>query len=277
MELLKLGALFVAAAATGSAATLLVDSRLRSPSNAEPKVNPSMSGEQLTRLEALLNDEIKARAALEDYVYQRYSADASQSPAGLGGVEDSQTPAVNDDPDSMRPFFNERMQEMMRRRQRSNIKQRLMESGFGEDEAERVLQRQAEIDLARLYEDYDQRRATALESPSRPNSAQQLRAELGDDAYQRYLQALGRPTDVPVRMLLQPSPGASAGLQWGDRVVSYDGQRIFSMQDLNNLTVQGTPGESVVMEVQRDGENVAIVIPRGPIGFSSGPFRRSRR
>ena len=190
MESLKLGALLLAAAATGSAATLLVDSRLRGPSNAEPNANPSMSGEQLTRLETLLNDEIKARAALEDYVYQRDSADASQRPAELAAAEDRATATVEDDPDNMRPFFNERMQQMMRRRQRSNIKQRLIDSGFGEDEAERVLQRQAEIDLNRLYEDYDQRRARALESPSRPNSAQQLRAELGDEAYQRYLEAL---------------------------------------------------------------------------------------
>lgn len=274
MELLKFGTLFLAAAATGSAATLLVENQFRGRGRVEPATVETSADDAIAQLKTQLDDEIEARVALENYVYQRSSVDGSSTSVEVATDEDVEAPAAEDDPDNMRPFFSERMQEMMRRRQRSNVKQRLMDSGFGEDEAERVLQRQAEIDLARLHDDYDQRRARALESPSRPNAGQQLRAEMGDEAYERYLRALGRPTNVPVRMLLQPSPGATAGLESGDRVVAYNGERIFSMRDLNSLTVQGTPGESVVMEVERDGDNVAIVIPRGPIGFSSGPFRR---
>jgi C-terminal processing protease CtpA/Prc len=274
MELLKLGTLFFMAAAAGSAATLMVEGRLGGTSRTDPAIATSADDEFL-RLRTQLNDEIEARVALENYVYQGDSASSSQEPSGAAATLDAtQAAAELVDADNARPFFNERIQEMMRRRQRSNIKSRLIESGFGEDEAERILQRQAEIDLARLYEDYEERRARALESPSNPSGRQQLRTELGDEAYERYLESLGRPTKVPIRMLLQPSPGATAGLQAGDRVVAYNGERVFSMQDLNSLTVQGNPGESVVMEVERDGDNVAIVIPRGPIGFSSGPFRR---
>jgi len=273
MQGLKLGTLFLAAAATGSAATLFVDSRLRPPSIVETAA-PAGESEQIARLQKRLNEERQARIALENYVYQRDSADNGERSGGPEPAEDDEEPAVEMNAANMRPFFNQRMEEMMRRRQRANVKQRLVDSGFGEDEAERLLQRQAEIELARLYDDYDERRAQALESPPRPTTSQQLRNELGDEAYERYLQSLGRPTTVPVRTLLQPSPGATAGLQPGDRVLAYNGERVFSMQDLNNLTVQGTPGESVVMEVDRDGRNIAVVIPRGPIGFSSGPFRR---
>jgi hypothetical protein len=30
----------------------------------------------------------------------------------------------------------------------------------------------------------------------------------------------------------------------------------------------------VVLEVQRDGQNVQLVLPRGPIGIGGGPFNR---
>jgi len=274
MELLKLGPLLLVAAVTGSAATLMMESQFRGRADEETTATRTPAEEEILRLEAELNDEIEARVALENYVYQRDATDESVRSAEVEALQDNQVAAAEVNPDSMRPSFNLRMEEMMRRRQRSNIKRRMIESGFGEDEAERILQRQAEIDLAQLYDNYNERRARALESPSRPDARQQLRAELGDDAYERYLESLGRPTNVAVRMLLQPSPGATAGLQSGDRVVSYNGERVFSMQDLNRLTIQGNVGESVVMEVERDGDNVAIVIPRGPVGFSSGPFRR---
>ena len=107
-----------------------------------------------------------------------------------------------------------------------------------------------------------------------PAGQQTLRAELGDADYERYLQADGRPTTIPVRDVLASSPAERAGLQPGDEIVAYGGKRVFDMGELNELTLEGTPGESVVVEVRRDGQSVQLVMPRGPIGSHRRRFPR---
>ena len=68
----------------------------------------------------------------------------------------------------------------------------------------------------------------------------------------------------------RPSARAS---QPGDEIVAYDGKRVFDVGELNALTLEGTPGESVVVDVRRDGQNVQLVMPRGPLGITGGGFR----
>jgi len=53
------------------------------------------------------------------------------------------------------------------------------------------------------------------------------------------------------------------------------GERVFDIRDLNELTLEGTAGQSVVVEVRRDGQQVQLVMPRGPLGISGG-FRGGR-
>jgi hypothetical protein len=45
------------------------------------------------------------------------------------------------------------------------------------------------------------------------------------------------------------------------------------MRGVNALTLEGTPGESVVVDVRRADQNVQLVLPRGPIGIFGGGFR----
>jgi S1-C subfamily serine protease len=97
-----------------------------------------------------------------------------------------------------------------------------------------------------------------------------LRAELGDQDYERFLAARGVPTRINIMRVLASSPAQRAGLQQGDEIFAYDGVRVFDIQELNELTVGGTSGESVVVDVRRDGQNLRVVLPRGPIGVLSG-------
>jgi S1-C subfamily serine protease len=101
-----------------------------------------------------------------------------------------------------------------------------------------------------------------------------LRQELGETEYERYLAALGRPTKVGVFNVIASSPAEKAGLQAGDEILTYGGTRVFDMRELNDLTVEGSPGQPVVLEVQRNGQNLQLVLPRGPIGIGGGPFNR---
>jgi S1-C subfamily serine protease len=100
-----------------------------------------------------------------------------------------------------------------------------------------------------------------------------LRSELGDAEYERYLKATGRPTEVQIMDVLASSSAERSGLQPGDQVVSYAGTRVYDMRELNALTREGGAGESVTMEVRRNGQTVQVQVPRGPLGVSGGGMR----
>ena len=100
-----------------------------------------------------------------------------------------------------------------------------------------------------------------------------LREELGDADYERYLEASGRATRVSVSSVIESSPAQAAGLRPGDEIINYDGQRVFSMTDLNRQTMGGEPGETVVVDVMRDGNLVQVAMPRGPLGITGGRRR----
>src|SRR5690606_32855157 len=96
-----------------------------------------------------------------------------------------------------------------------------------------------------------------------------LRSEMSDDESERYVAALGRPTNVDVDQVLANSPAKQAGLEAGDEIVAYGGKRVFSYHERTAFTLAGTPGEPVVVDVRRDGQMLQLVLPRGPLGISS--------
>jgi S1-C subfamily serine protease len=105
------------------------------------------------------------------------------------------------------------------------------------------------------------------------NPDAKLREEIGDSDYEKYLLANNRSTSVGVANVMASSPAERAGLQAGDEIVGYDGERIFSTTELMQRTMAEGDGD-VVVDVVRDGSSMQIVLPRGPIGVETGRFRR---
>jgi hypothetical protein len=151
--------------------------------------------------------------------------------------------------------------------------ERLIAGGFSPDRAAWIDRRTQELRMQALQAQYDAQRDGRPFEPGAAGGERALRAELGEADYERYLQAVGRPTSVGVQGLLASSPAERAGLTTGDEIVSYDGQRVFDLRELNALTLTGTAGESVVVEVRREGQTLQLVMPRGPIGIFGGGFR----
>jgi hypothetical protein len=150
----------------------------------------------------------------------------------------------------------------------------LMAAGFPPDRAEWIAQRTSELRMQALQAQYDAAREGRPSVPGQGFAGDgTLRAELGDADYERYLQALGRPTSVPVQGVLASSPAERSGLKPGDEVTAYDGKRVFDTRELNALTLQGTAGESVTVSVRRDGQIIQLTMPRGPLGIVGGGFR----
>ena len=128
---------------------------------------------------------------------------------------------------------------------------------------------QAQYEMRRSGEEFDR-------SDIRLNPEAALRAEIGDAEYEQFLAANGRQTSVVIGSVFESSPGQTAGLQSGDQIVAYSGQRVFDTSDLNRQIMQGEPGQNVVVDIVRDGIPMQVVMPRGPIGVMTGRGRGGR-
>ena len=154
----------------------------------------------------------------------------------------------------------------------------LEKQGFAPDRAEWIIQREAQLQVQAMQARFDARRSGEPFDPFDIglNPDLSLRAELGDIEYEQYLTANGRPTAVQVGNVIESSPGQVAGIRPGDQITGYDGQRVFNTMELTRQTMQGEPGDSVYVDIVRDGLPMQIVLPRGPIGVSTGRFSRRR-
>jgi hypothetical protein len=147
---------------------------------------------------------------------------------------------------------------------------RIEQAGLSAGEFEAIEQRVDATNFARFEDRWLRSRQRYLDSEQTPGLADGLRNELGDDTYDRYLFASGRPNRVRVRGVMEGSAAEMAGLNGGDIVISYGSKRVFNFDDLRRLSYQGQPGESVVMEVRgADGSISQLVMPRGPLGLYS--------
>jgi regulator of sigma E protease len=71
-----------------------------------------------------------------------------------------------------------------------------------------------------------------------------------------FLLAFGKSVTPPVLDVVQPdSPAAVAGLQTGDRILSFNGRSIETFDEMANEIVM-IPGQKVVIEVERDGDKL---------------------
>jgi len=161
--------------------------------------------------------------------------------------------------------------------------QQLLErAGIEPTLAEAIQLRISALEMERLYlrdqatrEGWrdSERFTTEMQELVRPEEA--LRSEFGDEVYDQYLYAMGQGNRVLVSSTLQDSPADVAGIRAGDTVLSYAGERVYSISDLQSATVAGEPGASVVVELLRDGVRWYATVPRGPLGVRLDTTRRA--
>ena len=156
----------------------------------------------------------------------------------------------------------------------------LIATGIPAEQAALVQARLDEYDLEQLYlkdrasrEGWLKTARYSKEQRQAQNAYRELRPEIGDDAYDRMLYALGRVNRVAVRDVMQNSTAEQYGLRANDRITEYDGQRVFTSQELNTLVTQGTAGALVLVRVQRDEQQLDFYLPSGPIGIRLVPSR----
>jgi hypothetical protein len=149
----------------------------------------------------------------------------------------------------------------------------LVAAGLDASQAAEILRRQNRLEMQRLeLRDRASREGWAdserfFEAMRELNGdVGSLRAEIGDEAYDRFLYLTGQPNRVVIDSIIDNSPAQLAGLQAGDVVVDYADGRIFSWVDLRDATRAGQRDEYVLLRVQRDDQLLELSVPRGPLG-----------
>lgn len=158
---------------------------------------------------------------------------------------------------------------------RQRERDRLYAAGFTEDRI-RWLEKRA-ADLRAQDEEYWKSRATAGVAPSE-GAADRYRGtaltfdrdlglleEIGEDEYDRYRQALGRPLGIALVDVVSGSIAQGSGLLPGDEITRYDGERVYSAAMLSGAVERNTSGGSATIEVRRDGRLMQLSLPRGDL------------
>ena len=225
---------------------------------------------RIAALERAVSDERQARQLLQEEVFYLTSeleilADLQIPPRADASPVESQGDESGDS----------RREAIRRRNSREGRVERLVAAGFLPSQADWILQREQELQMQSLQERFDAERSGEPIDwvANRNQSGDALREELGEADYERYLEANNRSTNVSVSSVIESSPAQVAGLQPGDEIFRYDGQRVFSMTDLTRQTMVGEPGQNVAVDVMRNGNLVQVVMPRGPVGITGGRRR----
>ena len=157
-------------------------------------------------------------------------------------------------------------------RRSGNVRDRqlgmLTDAGFAPNRAESILDRSSELQWEAMQAQFDARSEGRsynwADLETNPNW--RLRQELGDDDYQRFLEAMGQGTDVTIQNVYESSPAARIGLQAGDQVLPYNGTRVFNTMELRALSAGQPAGGDAVIEIMRNGNRMQLAIPTGPMG-----------
>lgn len=221
---------------------------------------------RLDRLAARLDDEIAARRRLAEEI----DSLAAQLAARAESV-----PAAPADPAPSAPLPAAApvAAESDSGDERSAIEQAMVAAGVDPELAAEIRRRSDQVELDEIYlRDLAAREQWLGSERFREEMAaireQQpsIRGELGDELYDRYLDARGEANRVVVDEVLLDSPAAAAGLQAGDLVLRYGEARIFAPGELVTETRGGTAGETVRIQILRGGVVVEVDVPRGPLG-----------
>ncbi len=147
---------------------------------------------------------------------------------------------------------------------------RLVEGGFTQDRADWIVERSTEFQWEAMQARYQAQQGGEGIDWATIDPGARLRAELGDIEYEHYLEASGQPSVLSIQSVMATSNADRVGLQPGDEIRSYNGQRIFNIRDLQIATNRSAPGTEIIVEVMRNGSPMTVMMPAGPLGVQTG-------
>lgn len=233
--------------------------------------------ERLAALERVVAQERDARAVLEEQIMallEEIDRIDAEGPAVIASeVAQMNEMRARADTTSSPPGPIEAVPQDYRDQQ---IRQ-LVAGGFSDARAQWIVDQTTQYQYDAMRARYEARQSgERISDPTIFDPDARLRATLGDREYEDYLAASGRPTSVSVQSIMASSPASAAGLQPGDQIQTYDGQRIFNTRELQMASFNAPAGTSVTVEVMRNGMPITMTLPAGPLGVTIVGSNRRR-
>lgn len=160
--------------------------------------------------------------------------------------------------------------------------EQLLAAGFSMDRIEWLRRRTDELDAIRLRADTERRQqGLPVDNANEGlvyiyDNDLDLVKEIGEDEYERYREALGRPNSIEIMSVRRGGIADAYGLKPGDKIVRYDGKRVYNIAEVNVLTNKngrdpnaGKPDETVTIEVLRDGQPMRFTILKGDLSIGT--------
>jgi len=224
----------------------------------------------LEDLKTQLAEEIRERQALSDRIAE-LDTEFSRMRLSMRESEESRETSAREDSIELDDMGEEVQSEFDAGSENARFDdEKLLSLGIPADEVERLRERwvRHELDTATIA-DRALREGWFLQaqhSTELRHVDRQLREDLEEEEYDRYLYAVGKPNRLRAGEVFAGSSAGDAGLLRGDVILRYDDKRIFRRGELLVAASQGAIGESVAMEILRNGHLETIYIERGPFG-----------
>ena len=230
--------------------------------------------ERLLALESALDEERQARQLLEEELF-RLIDEVERLKEGEARVDTGRTAESRAAPAEAAEVRN-RFAGRAGRSSESRTAE-LVAGGLSPDRAATIARREAELRMQAMRARFEFETGHS-DVPIDSVVAQldvdgMLREELSEAEYGQYLEASNRSTFVGINDVLEFSPAEQAGLRAGDRIVRYNGERVYNLRDLNRQQMQAGVGSNVVVDILRDGVPMQVTVPRGPLGVMAGRGR----
>lgn len=132
-----------------------------------------------------------------------------------------------------------------------------------------------ESDVEELKWSFEEMQLAILEA--KPQQRRKLQAhyrhEMGDDNYDNILYASGHENRVVIEDIPHDSLAIEAGIQVGDVIYSYGGERVFDPSSFYLLTKARSKFSSVDMQVFRSGNLLTLMVSGGVLGTTLNKTR----
>lgn len=229
--------------------------------------------DRVKKLEDSLRDSIQIQSRLFDLVEDLRRQMEQGEPEGM----ETRTAATagHEEP----PYTPQDSRQERYRKYREMQRQRLIDAGLNPDRAEFILDKQERFQYEHMQLTYEYRhlddKSTAeanalrdkLETYSNPRKM--FEHELSPQEFELYLEVNGGRQELQIDNIVPGTPAADIGLKPGDKIVSYNGERVFHSGDLRSQIYRVDPGKTVPVEIQREGSSSTetIYVPSGPLGI----------
>ncbi len=100
-----------------------------------------------------------------------------------------------------------------------------------------------------------------------------VRDEIDESTYDRYLYFSGQSNRIAVSTVMLGSAAENSGIEAGDVLLRYEDKALYKTGDIRGLTSQGERSDIVDVTLLRNGNQMMVSVPRGPLGVRLSPIR----